>query len=253
MGKIYGYIRASTSGQEYTYDAQITAIKPMLQRWHEAGGELGRIYKDEAVSGTTQIFERPAGREMLKVLKRGDKVVFAKIDRGFRSLADYAQFVELTKTMGVEYAAADLGIDSSTPTGQFLYTVMAAFAQLERQFISQRTKEGLAARISRCIPSSHRAPPGWRQLPNGEWDADYVERKVIAWMERQHDLNHSYRQIARQLDKWGIKRFNGKSMGREFVQMAIWAKSMGYPGVSGWGEKWIRERAERMLRSQTNR
>lgn len=247
MPTIHGYIRASTSGQQYTYEAQTRAMKPHFQAWRDNGGSLGRIYKDEAVSGGTEIFDRPAGRQLWAVLEPGDKIVFAKLDRGFRNFLDYAKFAEMMNQRGVSYISCDLGLDSSTTTGQFVYSVMAAFAQLEREFISQRTKEGLAMRKLRQIPSKHKAPPGWRKLPNDEWDADYTERRVIDWMERQWKRGLSYRQIAAQLKEWDFRRACGTSYGREFVQICIWAKSLGYPGESGWRERWIQDKAKEII------
>jgi putative DNA-invertase from lambdoid prophage Rac len=249
MSTIYGYIRASTSGQQYTYEAQMAALKPHFEAWHKNGGTLGYVFKDEAVSGGTEIFERPKGRELWKVLKPGDKIVFAKLDRGFRNFLDYAKFAELMKTRGVAYVSADLGLDSSSDTGEFVYSIMASFAQLERKFISRRTKEGLAMRKQKHLPKNNQAPPGWRTLPNGTMDADPIERKVIDWIDRQKRLNHSFRAIAKQLGDWGVKRANGTSFGREFCQIALFAKEHKYPGQAGWRQQWLREKAEKVLQS----
>jgi len=244
MAKIHGYIRASTAEQQYSYDAQIEAMRPQFRQWHENGGELGRVFKDCAVSGGTEIFERPAGKSLLKELRKGDRIVFAKLDRGFRNILDFSKFVQLMETMGVSYVACDLGIDSSSVMGSCIYSIMAAFAEMERKFISQRTKEGLAIKMRRRIPSEHHAPPGWRKLPNGSWDADYTERKLIDWMQRQHSRGRSFTAISKQLKEWGIRRACDTSYGREFVQIALFARANNDPGVSRWREDWLRKKAE---------
>ena len=251
MPKIHGYIRASTAGQQYTYEAQTNAIKPHMDKFVADGGELGSIYKDSAVSGSTEIFERPSGLQLWADLERGDRIVFAKLDRGFRNFLDYAKFAEMMKQRDVSFVTADLGLDSSTPMGQFVYQVMASFAQLEREFISIRTKEGLAVRHEKRLPSAKSPPPGWRKLPNGEWDKDDAERKVISWMERQRAMNFSYRQIARQLKDWGIRRSNDTQMSRHFVQIALFAKSQNYPGLSGWRQDWLKHKAVEYMKKES--
>jgi DNA invertase Pin-like site-specific DNA recombinase len=243
MGTIYGYLRASTAGQEYSYDAQKKQIAPLLKAWAEAGGQLGTIYCDRAVSGTTELFERPKGRKLNQVLRRGDKVVFAKLDRAFRSLADYASFALQMKDRGIQYAASDIGLDSSTPTGEFIYQVMASFAQLERQFISLRTREALAVRKAKKLNKICSTPPGWKRLPNDLMDVDEVERKLLEWVKRQHDSGFSWNQIAKQLKDWKLRRWNGTTYNYDFLPLAMLAREHNYPPEGGWRQRWLREKA----------
>jgi DNA invertase Pin-like site-specific DNA recombinase len=71
-------------------------------------------------------------------------IVVAKLDRLSRSLKDFALLMERAQKRGWNLVACDLGIDLSTPSGEFMANVMGSAAQWERRLISQRTKDALA-------------------------------------------------------------------------------------------------------------
>jgi len=73
-------------------------------------------------------------------------LVVAKLDRLSRSLLDFAALMSRAQRHGWNLVAIDLGIDLSTPAGEFMANVMASAAQWERRIIGQRTKEALAVR-----------------------------------------------------------------------------------------------------------
>lgn len=71
-------------------------------------------------------------------------LVVAKLDRLSRSLKDFAMLMERAQKKGWNLVACDLGIDLSTPAGEFMANVMGSAAQWERRIIGLRTKEALA-------------------------------------------------------------------------------------------------------------
>lgn len=231
MPKIHCYLRASTDGQHLSYRAQAEALKPLLAAWiKEPGNELGEVFCDKAVSGKSKLFDRPAGKKLLLALRPGDKLVFAKLDRGFRSLLDYASVVEILRGLSVSWACADIGLDSSTPHGQFVYATLAAFAQLERNLISIRTKEGLAARHVFQMPNHRHPPPGWMLLPGRKvLDCDPTERKLVRWIARQRNKGLSCYRIQRFIKHLGLKRANGSPYSFRFVVMALIAIKHKFP------------------------
>jgi DNA invertase Pin-like site-specific DNA recombinase len=77
---------------------------------------------------------------------RAGTLIVAKLDRLSRSLLDFATLMERAQREGWNLVALDLGIDLSTPAGEFLASVMASAAQWERRIIGPRTKDALAAR-----------------------------------------------------------------------------------------------------------
>ena len=86
----------------------------------------------------------------------------AKLDRLSRSLLDFAALMEQARSSGWNLVALDLGVDTSTPAGEMMASVLATFAQFERRLIGQRTKDALAVKRAKASSSGVRvrsAPP----------------------------------------------------------------------------------------------
>ena len=88
---------------------------------------------------------RPGITSALELLRRGEAsvLVVAKLDRLSRSLLDFAGMMERARREGWELVVLDLGVDTTTPSGQLMANVMASFAQYERQLIGARTSAAL--------------------------------------------------------------------------------------------------------------
>lgn len=67
------------------------------------------------------------------------------LDRAFRSVVDALTEAEKLRLRGVHFKIANLSIDTTTPAGIFVYTMLSALAEFERRTLSQRTKEGMQA------------------------------------------------------------------------------------------------------------
>ena len=128
---ILGYARVSTVDQNL--DSQRDALAA-------AGAE--RIFAD-AISGTLRT--RPALDELLRQLRIGDVIVVTKYDRLARSLKDLLELVDQIKARGAGFRSLAEDIDTTTPAGRLIFHVFASIAQFERERISERTREGLAA------------------------------------------------------------------------------------------------------------
>lgn len=128
---IIGYARVSTEDQHL--DAQTYALDA-------AGAE--RIFA-EKVSGTKKI--RPELDRMIEQLREADVVVVTKYDRLSRSLPDLLSIVEAIAAKGAGFRSLAEDIDTTTPAGRLVFHVFASIAQFERERISERTREGLAA------------------------------------------------------------------------------------------------------------
>lgn len=128
---IIGYARVSTEDQHL--DAQITALEA-------AGAE--RIFA-EKISGTKKT--RSELDRMIEQLREADVVVVTKYDRLSRSLQELLSIVEAISTKGAGFRSLAEDIDTTTPAGRLVFHVFASIAQFERERISERTKEGLAA------------------------------------------------------------------------------------------------------------
>lgn len=128
---IIGYARVSTDAQNL--DAQTDALT--------AAG-AGKIFA-EKISGAK--LDRPELSRMLDQLRDGDVVTVAKYDRLARSLKDLLEIVEAIGQCGAGFRSLGEDIDTTTPAGRLVFHVFASIAQFERERISERTKEGLAA------------------------------------------------------------------------------------------------------------
>tara|TARA_Y100001978_G_C23612153_1_gene394121 strand:- start:5 stop:805 length:801 start_codon:yes stop_codon:yes gene_type:complete len=251
MPKVYGYIRASTAGQHLTHEAQrktiLTNIAPLV-RGDDAEYEFGDIFQDKATSGKTPLFERPQGILLFAAMKPGDMVVWSKLDRAFRNTLDFCETAKVLTEKNIGFFSCDLKLDSRTPLGKYIYTTLAALAELEREWISTRTKEALAQESVRLMPTVHRPPPGWRKLPEDQWEKDYAERKLIDWVERQRARHQSFRAIASHLKANKVKRACGSGYTRKFLMLALYAKLLNYPHVSNW-QKTIKAEALQVMNS----
>ena len=128
---ILGYARVST--QDQRLEAQLEALKA-------AGAQ--RIWS-EKISGSKAL--RPELQALLDQLRPGDVVMVTKYDRLSRSLQDLLAIVELLQKKGAGFRSLAEDIDTTTPAGRLVFHVFASIAQFERERISERTKEGLAA------------------------------------------------------------------------------------------------------------
>ena len=128
---IIGYARVSTDDQNL--DAQTDALT--------AAGAI-KIFTDK-ISGSKRI--RPELDRMLDQLRQGDVVTVTKYDRLARSLKDLLEIVETIAESGAGFRSLAEDIDTTTSAGRLAFHVFASIAQFERERISERTREGLAA------------------------------------------------------------------------------------------------------------
>ena len=140
MADILGYARVSTDGQNL--DRQIDALT-------KVGVSKKHIYC-EKMTGTKS--DRPELNRLIHDLETGDTVIIADLTRISRSTKDLLEIVDKIKNKGAYIKSLkDTWLDttSSNPYNDFLLTVMSGLSQLERDLISQRTKEGLVSAKAR--------------------------------------------------------------------------------------------------------
>lgn len=102
------------------------------------------MYSDPGISGSIPLWERPAGGKLMAEVQGGDIVCASKLDRMFRSALDALKIAEDLKSKGVDLILFDMGADPVTHNGmaKCFFTMAAAFAELERGRINERTLDG---------------------------------------------------------------------------------------------------------------
>ena len=145
-----GYIRVSTGDQAReggSLDAQDARIRAYAEM---AGLDLVDVIRDEAISGTIPIADRPGGSALLDF--EVDHVIALKLDRLFRDAADALSQTRSWDKAGIALHLIDVGgatINTSTAMGRMFLTMMAGFAELERNLIAERTATAMAYKKSR--------------------------------------------------------------------------------------------------------
>ena len=88
--------------------------------------------------------DRPALKELLAYVRRGDTVVTESISRIARNTKDLLNIIDQLQSKGVEFISLKEALDTTTPQGKFMLTIFGAMAELERDSILQRQAEGIA-------------------------------------------------------------------------------------------------------------
>jgi DNA invertase Pin-like site-specific DNA recombinase len=193
--RVITYIRVSTDGQVTSgagLDAQIEAVTREIEH---RGWTLTAAHRDEGLSGATM--RRPGLMAALDALDRGeaDVLMVSKLDRLSRSIIDGAQIMERARRGGWAVVALDLGVDTTTPSGEMVASVILSMSQYERRLISDRTRVALAAKKAAGVKIGRP-----RSLP------DDVRARIVR--ERTHE-RMSLAEIARRLTAEGVPTAQG--------------------------------------------
>lgn len=140
--KVGLYARVST--EEQSYQKQIDSMREYCWR---NNFQIFRIYYD-VISGTKE--SRKGFNELLRDMRqyRFNCIMVTKLDRIGRSLAHLLSLFDEFKRKNVHFIATTQNIDTTTPAGQLQMQIMGAFAEFERNIISERTKEGLTKAVN---------------------------------------------------------------------------------------------------------
>jgi DNA invertase Pin-like site-specific DNA recombinase len=191
-------MRVSTldQGREgYSFDVQRSAI------------ERYAAYKDldfieviqEVVSGTVPMRERKGGRRLWAMGEGGVAVVVYRLDRLGRRAIDLMHIAEAFPALHL----LDLQLDTTTPQGKMFYAMLAAFAQMERDMIAERTRDGVhrAMRDGKHVGSP---PFGYRVNEDGVLIPDPREQPTVERILGMRTDNATYEAIAGTLNAAGI-------------------------------------------------
>lgn len=128
---LIGYARTSTTDQEASFEAQQAELK--------AAG-CGRIYREQ-VSAVAK--ERPQLEKAIDHLRPGDALVVTKLDRLARSVEHMLAVVRRIEESEASLRILGLGLDTGTPTGRLMLTMLGAVAEFERALMLERQRVGI--------------------------------------------------------------------------------------------------------------
>lgn len=205
---VIGYVRVSTEEQERS-GLGIEAQTDAITREAERRGWTVEIFGDLGCSGKNV---NPQLRRALNLLQSGqaDGLVVAKLDRLARSVRHASAIIDDAIGRGWSLVVIDNALDLTTPGGRAMANMLATFAELERDLISTRTKEALAARKARGLPSGRQSA-----IPAG------VLRRLVV----SRDAGASFSTIARELTAEGILTPTGLAEWHESVVRRAYASA----------------------------
>tara|TARA_R110000850_G_scaffold15326_23_gene47913 strand:+ start:8999 stop:9604 length:606 start_codon:yes stop_codon:yes gene_type:complete len=130
---LIGYARTSTLDQKAGFESQLSAL--------EAVG-CDKVYKEQVSS--VDVKERRELQLALDQLRTGDFLVVTKLDRLARSVPHLLELLEGIQAKDAGLRILDINIDTSTPTGKLMLTVLGSVAAFEREIMLERQREGIA-------------------------------------------------------------------------------------------------------------
>ena len=143
---VYGYVRVSTQvsdtrANNQTFDRQLLILK-------NNGVEEENVIC-ERISGTVATAKRPEFEKLLEKAVEGDTIIIAEMSRLARSLADLIFTVNdlVNRGIGIKFIKENISVSNSgmDAMSKMVFNIMGAFAEFERDIISDRTKQGLEA------------------------------------------------------------------------------------------------------------
>jgi DNA invertase Pin-like site-specific DNA recombinase len=134
------YARVSTANNGQDPKMQTRELREYCER---RGWKFTGEYVDEGISGTKD--SRPELNKLMADAhrRRFDAVVVWRFDRFARSVSHLLRALETFKALGIEFVSLSEQVDTTTPTGKMVFTVLGAIAELERSLIAERVKAGL--------------------------------------------------------------------------------------------------------------
>ena len=161
MTKVGIYARVSTTNKGQDLETQLLPLKRYCQ---ERQREIVETYSD-TMSWTKE--QRPALNQLLEEAKRWkfEAVLVFRFDRISRSTKQLIELLEGFRKLNIHFISITESVDTTTPTGIMIFTIIAAFAKFERDVISERVKFGI-----------EKARESWKQIgrPRKKVDENYL-------------------------------------------------------------------------------
>lgn len=187
---LLGYIRVST--EEQNEERQRIALI-------EKGIDPEFLYIDKQSGKNT---EREQLKALLSFARKGDTIITESISRIARNTKDLLNIVDQLSSKGIEFISLKESIDTSTPQGKFMLTVFAAMAELERENILERQREGIAiAKAAGVYQGRQKMDINRKEF---EAAASLWRKGEITATEAMKRLNIKPNTFYRRVKEWGL-------------------------------------------------
>lgn len=206
---IYGYIRVSTQisdtrANNQTFDRQLKIL-------HDNGVSDENIFK-ERISGGVSTTERPEWEKLLQVVKSGDMIIVSEMSRLARSLTDLINTVNhlISMNVGIRFIKENINVSSNglDSMNKLIFNLFGAFAEFEKDLISERTKQGLQAKKEQGVKLGRKQTYSDEQIKEilKEYEANLITIEDIA---KKYSV--SIDRVFVWARKYGVSRRNKKN------------------------------------------
>lgn len=163
MKRVFLYVRVSTEEQAI-HGLSIEAQTDALQEWAKANGhKVVGVYTDAGISARKPASKRPELQRLLDDVRngKGELVVFTKLDRWFRNIAEYYKVQEVLEKNHVDWRTIHEDYDTSTASGRLKINIMLSVAQDEADRTSERIKSVFEVKRQKLEPLTGNCPTGY--------------------------------------------------------------------------------------------
>jgi site-specific DNA recombinase len=203
------YARTSSPNQRFNYSLD-EQIKLCRERCEQRGWTVRYIYRENGLSAKNTA--RPKFRMMMERAREGafDVIVFWKLDRFCRSLADLVNTERMLREWGVGLHSVTEQIDTTTPVGRFNFRSLASVAELERDLIGERARMGLHALARKHGWPNPWPPLGYDRGADGCLKVNPHEAALVRRIFKMYVELKSMPQVAFILNREGVLTKRGK-------------------------------------------
>lgn len=196
------YIRVSTEEQArngYSLGAQLEDLKLYAQRHHYT---VIDVYADEGASARKRPFKRKEFQRLMEDVKQNriDVIVFIKLDRWFRSVADYYKAQEILDKYSIQWETTQEQYNTTTTNGRLMLNIKLAVAQNESDMTSDRIKFVFSQKMARGEVCSGSVPLGYKIVNKHivKSDQSYIIEDLYQHYLQHHSLGEALRYLQHQ-------------------------------------------------------
>lgn len=194
-----GYVRVSTKEQNTGRQTGMFADK---------GIKLDKSYEEKVSGKNTK--DRPQLKAMLEYVREGDVVYVESFSRIARNIRDLLDIVDQLQAKQVEFVSFKENVDTTTPQGRFMLVVFGALAELEREQIHERQREGIELALAEGRPYGRPKAVISNTFSSnyGKWKAGEI--KAVDFMKLEGLKKATFYKLVKQYEADQEVKSNGK-------------------------------------------